>query len=129
MTLNQSRYQVDSVSNVIFLTLLISFWTGILLLVRVLSNVLTMWQSLCHSCVWNITKYFHVYYSGSQLVTIVLCKLLIQPYFQFTRGYVSAPNFICCISYNPRQNIWNKMKKSNKTGQEKKSLVSILACF
>ena len=29
----------------------------------------------------------------------------------------------------PGQNIWNKLKKSSKTGQEKKSLVSIFVCF
>ena len=31
--------------------------------------------------------------------------------------------------YNPGQNIWNKMQKSGKPEQEKKSLVSIFACF
>ena len=31
--------------------------------------------------------------------------------------------------YNPGQNIWNKIKKSSKTGQDKKSLISTLACF
>ena len=33
------------------------------------------------------------------------------------------------LVYNPGQNIWNKMQQSSKTGQEKKSLVSIFACF
>ena len=33
------------------------------------------------------------------------------------------------IAYNLGQNIWNKMEKSSKTGQEKKSMVSILTCF
>ena len=32
-------------------------------------------------------------------------------------------------NYNPGQNIWNKIEKFNKTGQGKKSLVSIFACF
>ena len=31
--------------------------------------------------------------------------------------------------YNPAQNIWNKMEESTKTGQDKKSLVYILACL
>ena len=31
--------------------------------------------------------------------------------------------------YNPGQNIWNKLEKSGKTGQEKKSLISTFACF
>ena len=35
-------------------------------------------------------------------------------------------NFMFC---NPEQNIWNKMEWSSKTGQEKKSLVSVFACF
>ena len=32
-------------------------------------------------------------------------------------------------NYNPGQNIWNKIEKFNKTGQGKKSSVSIFACF
>ena len=32
-------------------------------------------------------------------------------------------------SYKPGQNIWNKIEKSSKTGQEKKSLISTFACF
>ena len=31
--------------------------------------------------------------------------------------------------YNLRQNNWNKMEKSSKTGQEKKSLVSVFSNF
>ena len=32
-------------------------------------------------------------------------------------------------SHIPRQNIWNKIEKSSKIGQDKKSLVSFFACF
>ena len=32
-------------------------------------------------------------------------------------------------TYNPGQNIWHKIEKSSKTGQEKKSLTSNFACF
>ena len=28
------------------------------------------------------------------------------------------------VNYDPEQNIWNKIEKSNKTGQGKKSLIS-----
>ena len=31
--------------------------------------------------------------------------------------------------YNPGQNIWNKIEKSSKTGQEKESLISTFAWF
>ena len=31
--------------------------------------------------------------------------------------------------YNPGQNIWNRIEKSSKTGQDKKSLISTFACF
>ena len=31
----------------------------------------------------------------------------------------------CACSDNPGQNVWNKMEKSSKTGQEKKSLVFV----
>ena len=34
---------------------------------------------------------------------------------------------IAC-SENPGQNIWNKMEQSSNAGQEKKSLVSLVAC-
>ena len=33
------------------------------------------------------------------------------------------------ISYNPGQNIWNKIDKSSKTGHGKKSLISTFAGF
>ena len=33
------------------------------------------------------------------------------------------------LTYNPGQNIWNKIEKSSKTGQGKKSLISTFACF
>ena len=33
------------------------------------------------------------------------------------------------VIYNPGQNIWNKIEKSSKTGQIKKSLISKFACF
>ena len=32
-------------------------------------------------------------------------------------------------SYNPGQNIWNKIEKSNKIRQEKKGLISTFVCF
>ena len=31
--------------------------------------------------------------------------------------------------YRPRQNIWNKIEKSNKIGQDKKILISTFVCF
>ena len=39
---------------------------------------------------------------------------------------VSSENI---ASYNPMQDIWNKLEKSSKTGQDKKSLISTFACF
>ena len=42
-------------------------------------------------------------------------------------GLSKDKKFAC--SNNPRQNNWNKMEQSNKTGQEQKSLVSVFACF
>ena len=32
-------------------------------------------------------------------------------------------------TYNPMQNILNKLEKSSKTGQDKKNLISTFACF
>ena len=32
-------------------------------------------------------------------------------------------------TYNPGQNIWNKLEKSSKTGQDEKSLISTFVCF
>ena len=36
---------------------------------------------------------------------------------------------VVIIFYNPGQNIWHKIEKSSKTGQDKKSLISTFACF
>ena len=33
------------------------------------------------------------------------------------------------LVYNPGQNIWNKLEKSSKTGQEKESLISTFVYF
>ena len=33
------------------------------------------------------------------------------------------------LIYNTRQNIWGKIEKSSKTGQDKKNLISTFACF
>ena len=33
------------------------------------------------------------------------------------------------INYNPEQNIWNKIEKFSKTGQDKKRLISPFAVF
>ena len=33
------------------------------------------------------------------------------------------------FTYNPGQNIWSRIEKSSKTGQDKKSLISTFACF
>ena len=35
--------------------------------------------------------------------------------------------FAC--SDNLRENVWNKMESSSNTGQRKKSLISVFACF
>ena len=32
-------------------------------------------------------------------------------------------------AYNPGQYIWNRIEKSSKTGQDKKSLISTFECF
>ena len=33
------------------------------------------------------------------------------------------------LNYNPGQNIWNKIEKSSKIGQNKKRLTSTFQCF
>ena len=46
---------------------------------------------------------------------------------------VHITNMLPCTkrkgTHSPGQVIWNKMQQSSKTGQEKKSLVSVFACF
>ena len=37
--------------------------------------------------------------------------------------------YIFKLIYNPGQNIWDKIEKSSKTGQDKKRLTSTFACF
>ena len=42
-------------------------------------------------------------------------------------GQGSDQNFVC--SDNPRQDIWNKIEKSSKSGKDKKSWISTSVCF
>ena len=42
-------------------------------------------------------------------------------------AHVHMTNFH--LTYNHMQGIWNKLEKSSKTGQGKKSLMSTFACF
>ena len=46
----------------------------------------------------------------------------------FTTFFVISVNVNKKV-YNPGQNIWNKIEKSSKTGQERKSLISTFECF
>ena len=57
----------------------------------------------------------------------MISKLLSHHYF---KGYdLYAYMFSCPSAYNPGQSIWNKIEKSSKTGQDKKSLISTFTCF
>ena len=53
---------------------------------------------------------------------------LLVTFLLFTAS-IATPNNENTRIYNLGQNIWNKMKKSSKTGQEKKSLASFLVFF
>ena len=52
---------------------------------------------------------------------------LLEQHHQYTHCIIISQ--IAVVTYNPGQNIWNKIEKSSKTGQEKKSLISNFACF
>ena len=52
---------------------------------------------------------------------------IIQPNFTFILNIISE--FSIHFTYNPMQSIWNRLEKSSKTGQGKKSLISTFACF
>ena len=56
---------------------------------------------------------------------------LLKPYTQFPIFYYLQleRKSISNGDYNPGQNIWNKIKKSSKTGQKKKSLISTFPSF
>ena len=49
--------------------------------------------------------------------------------FGWAVGYLTIFPQIFNFLYNLGQNIWNKIEKSSKTGQDKKSLISTFACF
>ena len=53
---------------------------------------------------------------------------LLVTFLLFTAS-IATPNNENTRIYNLGQNIWNKMEKSSKTGQEKKSLASFLVFF
>ena len=52
---------------------------------------------------------------------------IIQPNFTFILNIILQ--FSIHFTYNSMQNVWNKLEKSSKTGQGKKSLISTFACF
>ena len=50
-----------------------------------------------------------------KVLQLLLCSIVMQS--------------IHMLYYNPGQNTWNKIEKSSKTGQDRKSLISAFACF
>ena len=70
---------------------------------------------------WNISKIIIMKSRWNQEVTLTLHseKLL-------DLDLCRSQNFHI---HNPGKNIWNKIEKSSKTGQAKKSLISTFACF
>ena len=46
-----------------------------------------------------------------------------------TNGKLTVKVVKKVLIYNPMQNIWNKLEKFRKTGQDKKSLISTFPCF
>ena len=59
---------------------------------------------------------------------IFIYFFLLVTFLLFTAS-IATPNNENTLIYNLGQNIWNKMEKSSKTGQEKKSLASFLVFF
>ena len=74
---------------------------------------------------FNATDLLYIFVKDWRNVEII-CKMSKNDSLEKT-GRSSDQNFVC--SDNPGQNIWNKIEKSNKTGQEKKSFISTVACF
>ena len=98
-----------------------------ILLVAVLLKHFSMWKAEVAIMLYFVKQLF---LQESREVTCSLRRmlekffwtssLLIQLLFRyFFKGY----------TYNPEQNIWNKLEKSSKTGQDKRSLISTFACF
>ena len=52
-----------------------------------------------------------------------------QKYNFRTRTIMSQYRLANLATYNPGKNIWHKVKKSSKIGQDFKSLLSNFACF
>ena len=49
---------------------------------------------------------------------------------QYTfRPFFYERSDIPILIYNPQQNIWDKIEKFSKTGQDKKTLIFTFACF
>ena len=66
----------------------------------------------------NFTKMKKIFYRQTNRTNI-----------KFKLKLKQASSKLILFIYNPGQNIWNKIEKSSKIGQEKKSLISTFACF
>ena len=65
------------------------------------------------------------YYEGNALyISLKIPKRLDKVIYRNTFEWL-----LLKIPYNPGQNIWNKIEKSSKTTEEKKSLIPTLACL
>ena len=76
----------------------------------------------------NFNNFFQMTMHFLACVVTILRKL------HFTRNYIftlniSAEELLPQCNYNPSQNIWHKVKKCSKNGQDFKNLISNFACF
>ena len=79
------------------------------------------WTDFTHCSVVSIVDFKQVNVGWDKTLHLPLCNS-----FLFSFGHVLN---IECFTYNPGQNIWNKIEKSSKTREEKKSLIFTFAFF
>ena len=82
---------------------------------RVLQKLLTFFNGisklLCHYHLFNLLLLFRI----KRIIIIVRIKI--------------SSNTIIIYNYNPGQNIWHKVKKYSKNGQNIKNVISNFVCF
>ena len=106
-------------------------------------RLVSLIQSWLHFHILNLDKVNNRLLIRVLEVRVVHCltwEFLVGSQWVYCMAVLVLGNFyntkLYCLSevtynniYNQMQNIWNKLKKSSKTGQDKKSLISTFACF
>ena len=125
----EQHHWIQHIRNILFtkfqlqLKILI-FWTK-------LSQTGYFWPKTNHYWILHIWISLSIEFPLQLTILIFWAKFAQKADFRSKAEKVNITIEFCIFElvYNPGQNIWSKIEKSSKTGQDKKSLISTFACF